>query len=66
MLGSLLNAVFSVEYLIIGILVAILLDTSIHYTKSSSRLTFLEIWGCVVIWPLVLVIFLKGLFSNEE
>ena len=64
MIDIILNTVFSIEYLVVGVLVAALLDIGIHYTKSSSRFTLLEIWGCTMIWPLILVVvvitFIKG------
>ena len=65
MIADILNMIFSIEYLVLGILVTALLDISIHYTKSSERLTLLEIWGCVAFWPIVLIIFLISLIKGE-
>lgn len=56
MLVSILNTIFSVPYLVIGVLIAALLDIAIHYTKATSRFTLLEIWGCVMCWPAVLIL----------
>jgi hypothetical protein len=56
MLVDILNIIFSGEYLVIGALIAALLDISIHYTKSTTRFTLLEIWGCTLFWPIVLVL----------
>ena len=56
MLISILNTIFSVPYLVIGVLIAALLDIAIHYTKATTRFTLLEIWGCVMCWPAVLLL----------
>ena len=66
MIEFILNTIFSVEYLVIGVLVAVLLDISIHYTKSSNRLTFIEIWGCIMCWPIVLLIFVITLINGQK
>lgn len=56
---------YAVPYLCIGVITAIVIDVTIHYAKSSERLTFLEIWGAIVFWPLVLYAFLKGFFNQD-
>lgn len=66
MLEFILNTVFSVPYLVIGITVAAMLDIAIHYTKSSSRFTLLEIWGCVMFWPFVILVFIIGFIKGEN
>lgn len=66
MLELILNTVFSVPYLVIGILVAALFDIMIHYTKVTSRFTLLEIWGCTMFWPFVIVAFIIGLIKGEN
>jgi len=67
MLISILNTVFSVPYLVIGVLIAALLDIAIHYTKATSRFTLLEIWGCVMCWPAVVVlVFFAFIFGQKE
>jgi len=67
MLEIILNTIFSVNYLVIGVLVAALMDIAIHYTKSSSRFTLLEIWGCTMLWPIILVFFfLAFIFGQKE
>jgi hypothetical protein len=65
MVEGIISTVFSLPYLGIGVVVAALLDLSIYYTKSSDRLTLLEIWGCVAFWPIVLIIFLISLIKGE-
>jgi len=57
------NYVF--PYLMIGVVVTLLVDISIHYSKLTSRLTFLEIWGSIIFWPIILYVFLKGLFNQD-
>lgn len=67
MLISILNTIFSVPYLVIGVLLAALLDIAIHYTKATTRFTLLEIWGCVMCWPAVLVLlFFAFIFGQKE
>ena len=66
MIELILNTVFSVPYLVIGILVAALFDIMIHYTKVTSRFTLLEIWGCTMFWPFVIVAFIIGLIKGEN
>ena len=65
MVEGIISTIFSLPYLGIGVFVAALLDLSIYYTKSSDRLTMLEIWGCVAFWPIVLIIFLISLIKGE-
>ena len=64
MLEIIINTIFSVPYLVIGVLVAALLDVFVHYTKITTRFTFIEIWGCVMFWPAILIVgglvFIKG------
>jgi hypothetical protein len=55
MLELILNTIFSVPYLVIGVTVAGLLDIAIHYTKATTRFTLLEIWGCTMFWPITLL-----------
>ncbi len=62
MLESLLNFMFSIPYYIIGFAVAAILDIAIHYTKATSRFTLLEIWGCAMFWPVVVILFMMGYF----
>lgn len=50
----------------LGVTIAALLDMTIHYTKSSSRFTFLEIWGCIMFWPLVLIVFVVALTKRDD
>lgn len=56
MLEIIINTIFSVPYLVFGVLVAALLDVFIYYTKAVSRFTLIEIWGCTMFWPFVLVV----------
>lgn len=66
MLELILNTVFSVPYLVIGILVAALFDIAIHYTKATTRFTLLEIWGCTMFWPFVILAFIIGLGKRDN
>ena len=50
---EIINFVFSLPYLMVGVIFAALLDIFIHCKKASKRLTFLEIWGCAVGWPII-------------
>jgi hypothetical protein len=43
-------------YLIIGIIVAALIDLGIYYTKSSKQFTLLEICSCTLFWPVMIII----------
>ena len=61
MLESILNTVLSLPYLAIGVTIAAILDIAIHYTKVTTRFTLLQIWGCTMCWPAVLVV-LAGAF----
>lgn len=56
MLESILNTVFSIPYLLIGTGIAAILDYLIHKSKATTRFTFLEIWGCMVGWPVLVFI----------
>ena len=67
MIESIISTVFSVEYLVTGVLISALLDMGIHYTKATTRFTLLEIWGCTMCWPIVLVIlFFAFIFGQKE
>jgi hypothetical protein len=44
-----------ITYLLIGIGVAITLDSLIYITRSSSQLTAKEIFVCILAWPMVLL-----------
>ncbi len=64
MFENIINTVFSIPYLLIGVIIAIMLDLFIYKFKASTRLTFLEIWGCVMFWPILLFIFIVGYIST--
>ena len=66
MIDIILNTVFSIQYLMVGVLVAALLDIGIYYTKSSSRFTFVEILGCIMFWPLAVLYFLIAFFKQDN
>lgn len=66
MFENIINTVFSIPYLLIGVLLAIMLDLFIYKFKASTRLTFLEIWGCIMFWPIVLIIVIVGYFSTSN
>ena len=65
MVEGIISTVFSLPYLGIGVVVAALLDLSIYYIKSSDRLTLLEIWGCVMFWPFILMVFVISFIKGE-
>lgn len=65
MIISIINTIFSLPYFLIGILTAIILDLYIHKTKITTRLTFIEIWGCIMCWPIVTVLFIITYFKNN-
>lgn len=65
MIADILNMIFSIQYLLLGVMVAALLDLSIYYTKSSERLTMLEIWGCIMLWPIILLVFVVSFIKGE-
>ena len=54
MIESILNIVFSIPYLLIGIIIAVFLDVINSRKKATKRLTGLEIWGCIMGWPLLI------------
>jgi hypothetical protein len=55
MLETILNTVFSVPYLVLGVTIAAILDIAIHYTKATTRFTLIQIWGCTMCWPIILI-----------
>ena len=66
MFENIINTVFSIPYLLIGVLLAIMLDLFIYKFKASTRLTFLEIWGCVIFWPAVLLTVIIAYFCKRD
>ena len=66
MIDTILNTVFSIPYLIIGILIAGAIDLGIHYTKSSTRFTFIEILSCTLFWPIIAVVFTIGFIKGDN
>jgi ABC-type tungstate transport system substrate-binding protein len=66
MLESIINTVFSLPYLAIVVTIAAILDIAIHYTKVTTRFTLLQIWGCTMCWPLVLVTLLVGFIYGQS
>lgn len=66
MLIDILNTVFSLPYLAIGVSIAALLDIVIHYTKVTTRFTLLQIWGCTMCWPMVLLLLAAAFIYGQE
>lgn len=66
MIVSIINTVFSIPYLSIGIVLAAILDFICYRTKTTSRLTLLEIWGCTMCWPLVIVTVIVSYFYTFD
>lgn len=64
MFESIINTVFSIPYLLTGFIIAIILDLIIYRSKTSSRLTLLEIWGCAMCWSLIILMFLVAYTST--
>ena len=52
-------------YLVLGLIVAILMDLSIREFKTSEPFTFLEIMGCILVWPVILLIVIKGFLDDD-
>lgn len=44
MLENIINTVFSIPYLLLGVLFAVILDLFIYKSKASTRLSLIEIW----------------------
>ena len=65
-LRNILDTIFSIPYVFLGILITALLDLGIHRTRSSERFTLMEIWGCTMLWPLVVIIFIVAFFKGED
>jgi len=67
MLVDIINTVFSLPYLAIGVTIAAVLDIAIHYTKVTTRFTLIQIWGCTMCWPAVLVLlFFAFIFGQKK
>ena len=56
---------FIIGYIFIGFIFTVLLDFFIRNYKTSTPFTFLEILTTITIWPLILVIVIKGFFDGE-
>jgi hypothetical protein len=59
-----INLQFITGYLVIGAIVALIIDISIHMTKSSEPFTFSEIWAMILVWPFVILRVLRDLFNS--
>ena len=67
MFETILNTVFSLPYLAIGVTIAAMLDIAIHYTKVTTRFTLIQIWGCTMCWPVILItLFFAFIFGQKE
>jgi len=70
MIQFILHIIFCTPYLVIGVGIAAIIDISIYYTKVTSRFTLLQIWGCTLFWPIVLVTivlaFIIGLTDQNQ
>ena len=53
------------SYFIIGTIVAIVSDISIREMKTSEPFTFIEILGCIVVWPIIVFAAIKGFFDGD-
>ena len=65
MLIDIINTVFSLPYLAIGVTIAAILDIVIHYTKVTTRFTLIQIWGCTMCWPAVLLLLAAAFLAGK-
>ena len=65
MLENILNIMFSIPYLVIGFLFAIILDY-FNKRKLSSRFTSFEIWSCIIAWPFIIIFILIAYFCVSD
>ena len=56
---------YVLPYFGIGIFIAIISDISIREMKTSEPFTFIEILGCIVIWPIIVFAAIKGFFDGD-
>lgn len=56
---------YILPYLGIGVFIYIISDISIREMKSSEPFTFIEVVMCIVFWPVVIFLFLKGFFDED-
>ena len=66
MIESILNTVFSIPYLLLGVLFAVILDLFIYKSKASTRLSLIEILGCAMCWPVILIIDIVAYFITSD
>ena len=59
-----INLQFISVYFVIGAVVALITDLTIHSTKSSEQLTFSEIWACILVWPFVIIRAIRKFINN--
>ena len=65
MLLQYLYSHYALPYVMIGVVITLLIDLTIAYTKSSERLTFVEIMYSIIAWPLMLYVFIRGFFNQD-
>lgn len=56
---------YTIPYIGIGIIIAIISDICIRQTKSSEPFTFLEMVTCIIIWPYIVFQTIKGFFNGQ-
>ncbi len=66
MIESVINIIFSGTYLLTGVFFAVIFDLFIYKTKATSRLSLMEIWGCTMCWPLVLLFVVVTYLINND
>jgi len=66
MLENIINTIFSIPYLLIGVILAVILDLVIHKSKASTRLSLIEILGCAMCWPFILIIVIVAYFITSD
>jgi len=66
MLSYIWHSNFLTWYFSFGFLIAIISDTSIRKFNISKPFTSGEMWACILVWPIVLIVLLKGFFGDQD
>lgn len=49
----------------IGAVIAIIADLDLKINKQDKRFTFAEIWACILAWPILVLIVVKGFICEN-
>jgi hypothetical protein len=52
------------QYIAVGFICAVFVDLTIRLTKSSEPFTFLEIFGAIIAWPIIVGTFLTSMLED--